>query len=524
MSATSQASLPARRRLNWPGLAQAAYLSRWLLPALLLARLGLQAALLRAGFQALTADDFGRVVQAANWAAHWTDLSRLDPGGVWLPLYTLLHGLALKLYPDLALTPRLVTLLFGLLSLPLMAALTRELTGSRAAALLSAFLLAVNPAHLWLGAAPLSEMPYFTLLLAALLGLARYWRDQRASPLLAAAACLALANGLRFEGWVVSLLFGLLLLGRLARPGGEARPGLLLAAALLPWAIPALWAAAAWLQDGSPLAFLETIRGYKQARFPTPPSFLPYLQSLAQLEAPGALLALPGLWLLWKRPAARWYLLFALLPPAAFVALHAGQYEPPANLARYLAPFLFLLLPPASAALLAGLERFVRDGRQRAAALSLILCALALLQARTAFTRPNDPAAAGLEVGRRLKALRQERPDLSARPALLELHNWEFLAVQVGANEIGSLLYDRPSYPPGAGPSALAAPAEEVQRLLQACQVGLLILRAPELRASAEGALGLQPLAQVNGYAFYPVPGRSDTASGACPLQTGADW
>ncbi len=530
MTAAPQAGLPLSPQPVRLGLARAARPSL-LLPALLLARLGLQAALLRAGFQALTADDFGRVVQAANWAAssaaNPAALPRLEAGGVWLPLYNVLYGLALRVYPDLLLTPRAVTLALGLLSILLMALLARELTGSRRLALLSAFLLAVNPAHLWLSAAPLSEMPYFTLLMGCLLGLARYLRGGRALPLLTSAACLALANGFRFEGWVIALLYSLFLLWRLARPASGAPssgPALLLGAALLPWTIPALWAGAAWLQSGSPLAFLETIRLYKQARFAVPPSYLPYLHTLARIEAPGALLALPGLWLLWKRPPARWYALFALLPPAAFIALHAGQYDPPGNLARYLAPYLFLLLPPASAALLAALERLPFAGRARAAALGLALCALALLQATRAFGLQNDPAAAGLEVGRRLKGLRQEQPDLAARPALLELHNWEFLAVQVAASETGSLLYDRPSYPPGAGPSALSASPGQARRLLQDCGVGLLILRASELRAAAENALGLQPLAEVNGYGFYPVPDGAPGVTGACPLESGADW
>ena len=68
----------------------------------------LQLVLYRSGFGALTADDFGPVVAAADWAQHPYMLWK----GPWLPFHLYLIGAPLRLDWEV-LWPRVVVLIFG---------------------------------------------------------------------------------------------------------------------------------------------------------------------------------------------------------------------------------------------------------------------------------------------------------------------------------------------------------------------------------------------------------------------------
>jgi hypothetical protein len=525
MSAVLHPPLPTRPISNRFGLVFVAPLS-----ILILARLLLQAYLYRSGFLALTADDFGRVLQAANWAVQ----PHLVWSGVWLPFHMYLHGLALKLYPDMLIVPRILTIALGVVSLLLMARLGSRLFADVNVGLISAFLLAANPAHIWLSSTPLTELPYFTLLLGCLAALAEYFHGGRRRWAWVSAACLALANGFRFEGWMFSLPFSVLLAGRAAalvrrQPGSQAgrrEAGALLLAAGLPWVFPLLWMSGSYLQSGSAFEFLEAIRQYKATRFLIEPAFRPYLATLARIDLVSLILAVPGLALILApgRRSASWYALFVILPLGIFLALHAGQYDPPGNLIRYLAPFSFLFLPLAAGALLVGIRRLPIQGLSQALVLVLFLSGVALLQGRAAFRLQNDPAALGIRVGERLKALRQEDPLLARLPVLVEIYDWEFLAIQVGANETGTVLYDRQPDPLQPSPSLLSASPASIRACLDQYGIGMLLLRSPELKAAVEDRLGLEAQEELNGYSFYPVPDSLQVEEGACALTSGGDW
>src|SRR4030065_154798 len=79
--------------------------------------------------------------------------------------------------------------------------LTADEFGRRKAGLISALLLSVNPAHIWLSGAPLTEMPNAMLVLAAIYAFSLYLKSSKRSCLFTAACILAVANGFRFGAW-----------------------------------------------------------------------------------------------------------------------------------------------------------------------------------------------------------------------------------------------------------------------------------------------------------------------------------
>jgi len=177
---------------------------------ILIGRLALHVLLYRSGFMALTADDFGRIVVAGQWAqqphAIWQ--------GPWLPLHTYVFGSLLRLDWDLLYLPRVISIGVGLGAIVLMYQLAARLFGRPLIGLLSAFLLAVNPVHLWLSSTPLTEGPYILLVLGAMSSMALDLEEHKPNRLYLSAVLLAFAGGIRFEGWLVSAAFSIWVLGR----------------------------------------------------------------------------------------------------------------------------------------------------------------------------------------------------------------------------------------------------------------------------------------------------------------------
>ncbi len=501
-------SLPARRAL-------------FVLALLLLARLFQHALLYRAGFQSLTADEFARVVLAARWAAQ----PHLVWQGVWLPFHLYLVGGALWLAPNLLWVPRALAMAAGALSLLLMYALTLALFNKQRLALLSAALLALNPVHLWLSSTPLTEIFHTTLVLAGMAAFVRFQRGAARRWLFLAAAALALANGFRFEAWMLSLVWSLYLgamaLHALARRRGAPWRAWLVAAAL-PWLFPVLWLVGSYVETGSLLTFFSGVKSYKAQWYGAGSDYTRYLTTFLGIDPLATLLLVPALLLaLWHArhdAALRWMLAITLLPLGLFGVAHGGQNEPLGNFLRYLAPFLFLFYPLV-AALLDAAARALAGRRAQRLVLGLMLVAIAGFQLPRAFAFTNDPAAQGLAVGEHVRALRAASPG-EARPLLLELTYWEYLAVYVGANDLRGIVYDRaPDFANRATPSLLLADPRATRACLGTLRVSHVVARSPEVRAAIEAELGLTAGDIVNGFVFYPVPPNAFPPDGTpCPL------
>ena len=134
--------------------------------------------------------------------------------------------------------------------------------------LLSAFFLSINPAHIWLTGTPLSEMPNAMLLLAAIWTFRLYLKKSRPVYLFTTAFVLALANGLRFEFWLISILFSLIVLVQcllefIKRSARVRRSINLVIAALIPWIFPIGWLIGNYAETQNPFYSLQAIKAYK---------------------------------------------------------------------------------------------------------------------------------------------------------------------------------------------------------------------------------------------------------------------
>lgn len=511
---------PARRAPVWAGLSLA-------LAALLGLRLLLQIAVYQSGFRALTADDFGRVIAAAQWALHPQGIWQ----GPWLPLYTYGLGALLRVVWDLYWLPRALAAAFGLASLVWVALLTAHLFQRRRAGLLAAVLLALNPAHVWLSSVPLTEIIFFSLLSGAALAVVVWAHTGRPRWLVLGVGLLALASGVRVEGWLFTVTLGAALvvtaIVRFSR-GDRRAAWLRLAAAAALAIVPLIWLASNWAVTRDPFYFLNVTRGFDQQWYGAAQTYRPYLQVLWRLDPLAALLlpaALVGGLALARRSApARWYLLLAVVPFALYAVFQRGQVQPPGNYIRYLSLFFWLTYPLLAGLLLWPLSLRPRLRPYLATALALGLLVVAVRQVQAAFQYQNDPAAPGLAVGRWLRA---DGIDPSGATVLLELNYWQYLAIHTGANDLEHFLYDRPLdfAQLNSAPSLLFDQPDLLRACVATHRLRHLVVASPDLRALVETTLGVTPVAEINGYALYrltaPPPAAPAGVQCTLPLGTG---
>ncbi len=516
--------------------AQQVNIGRYWLPLvglaiLVIGRIMLQLALYQSGFEALTADDFGRVVVAANWAQQPYMLWK----GPWLPFHMYLIGTLLRLDWEVLLVPRAVVFVFGSLSMLAMYGLTQALTGSRRAAFISALLLAVNPAHIWLSSIPLSEIMHVTLLLTFFwAGVVLIEAERGDAFRFVTAALLGIGNTIRFEAWLVSTVFSLYLLGSAALPirrGRLDRAQIMstMIALFLIWAFPLAWIIGNYLETGDPLYFLTINRAYDRTWYGPDRSYGAYFATMFRLDPYATVFAVPaiaiGLWRAKQSPSLRWFIGLTVTPFLLYVLLQRGQIQPPGNYIRYLAPFLFLVYP-LIAWLGDWLARRLPPSVPASVIVALALTALGATQLQRAFQFVNDPAAEGLRVGHYIRTLREAQPEELTRPVLIELSHYQYLAMHVGANDLEGLIYDRPLDLErlNGTPSTLSGNADLLRRCIASYQPSYIVVRSADLRELVQATLQTQPLVEINGYLIFPVAHTSSqpaSTEGNCPLLLG---
>ena len=135
----------------------------------------------------------------------WYHSPSVMVGYDWLPLHFYLLGAPMYLLNETVWTPRIITLIFGILSAFPLFFLTKRIFGDNTA-LLSLLIFALLPAHIVLSVVSLSEVPFIFFLLCAFYYAFEYIETRSYRDLLLTVLFLLLINFIRFEGWLFSLL------------------------------------------------------------------------------------------------------------------------------------------------------------------------------------------------------------------------------------------------------------------------------------------------------------------------------
>ncbi len=212
---------------------------------LVLVALAAQLGLFGVGLYRITSDESARILTA--WHMAWSNA--LEPF-LWPPFYKLFVGSAMRIYPDIFITPRVLVCVTGLVCLLALARLATALFQDYRISLIAAALAVLAPQRLIFSVAPLSDIYYFLFVIAAAGWIAEWLRTSRTASLLLGCGCILLAESVRFESGLFAAFLELLLLYRtfIAR---DLRFGILFAASVVLFIFPAFWAANSYVWYGS---------------------------------------------------------------------------------------------------------------------------------------------------------------------------------------------------------------------------------------------------------------------------------
>jgi hypothetical protein len=485
------------------------------LALILVARIVLHILLYKNGFESLSADEFGRIVRAAHWAKD----PHLFWHGPWLPFHTYLFGTALRIFWDMLYVPRVIAILFGLASIVLMYYFAGRLFNSKEIGLISAIVLAVNPAHIWLSSVPLDGIIFTTIILSVLLTFILYIRSKKLYQLYLSSGLLLIANGFRYEAWMVSIPFSLYLIiwsiHEYNRNTVQLKQTLtIIGAALLPWIIPATWIINSYLITGDILSFISSVSAYKSKWYGTRRSFLPYWQTFFKLDPLTTILGLIGIWYgffqIRYKKEVQWALLIVTVSFLIFLFLHRGQIEPTSNYIRYMASFQFFLIPFVSILISDLATKVIPSQSLRCAVIVLLITVFSILQINTALNFQDypgkDPASQGLLPGIRFRSIRDASPKKD-KNVLLELSYWQYLAFNVGANDVSSVIYDRKvDTASRATNSIFLEDLQTINKCIGENDIGYIVVKSPELIDFITSGLSLNPVEKVNEYCIFQVP------------------
>jgi hypothetical protein len=218
----------------------------WLLLAALLAVAALaQLVLTYYGLYSISNDESER-----SLVAYHLTWSGAFEASYWPPLPKIINGLALALYPDLFVTPRIVVGVAGLATLGALVFTTRRLFDNRLIALIAGMLAIFLPQRLILSVVPLSNIFGYLLVTIAAGFLAGWLRGKGNRELFLSSFFLLLAAAVRLEVWFINAALGLYLAYRTLVRRDVSWPvfignGVLLAA------FPSAWILHIYVQTGS---------------------------------------------------------------------------------------------------------------------------------------------------------------------------------------------------------------------------------------------------------------------------------
>ena len=127
------------------------------------------------------------------------------PSTLWLPGHFYFLAIPYAMGLRSSVFPILLTAIVSALAAPFAYSLVRQFF-DRTAAILSGFLIATYALHIRFSIITVSEGPFWTLILAALLCYVLYVRDGRLIYLIAGSAAFNVAGSMRFEAWIMPFL------------------------------------------------------------------------------------------------------------------------------------------------------------------------------------------------------------------------------------------------------------------------------------------------------------------------------
>lgn len=178
-----------------------------LILSLLVIKILFQALILSSGYRWLSADDYCRTIKAYEWLQH-PEIS----AGVWLSPHFWLVGFFMVFIKNLFWASLTVNFIFSFFTLVYFYKAV-ELSFNKFIAYFSTLIFCFFPFQVWLSLSGLPESIFFFFVTAGIYYFLK-WKNSngQSSYLVICAVCFALSNCFRYEGWLFSIAFVLLVL------------------------------------------------------------------------------------------------------------------------------------------------------------------------------------------------------------------------------------------------------------------------------------------------------------------------
>jgi hypothetical protein len=218
---------------------------------LFIAYILLEAAVIGKGYYSVSADDSGRSIIAYN-LLHGKMPDDLD----WLPLHSIINAGALYICNDLFWTPRVISLLFGLLSAAALGYLSYQLFQNQKSFALTILFAVFYPPHIMFSAVPLTEIMFAFFIAEAMALFTSWYRTKKNRLLYLSALFFTLSAGIRYEGWMFSFAFLLTLILVFRKELSRENIKTLFIAFSITAVIPLIWMTIHLLYYGNPIYFI----------------------------------------------------------------------------------------------------------------------------------------------------------------------------------------------------------------------------------------------------------------------------
>jgi len=156
--------------------------------------------LLSKGFYALSADESGHTLEAYDWYKHGGQLF-----SIWLPFHKVINGIALNVHHNLLITPRIMSGIFGLLTLLSLIFLTHNLFENKIVAILTGFLAAIFLPITVFSILPLIEIYFFFFIISSIGCFLLWLRNKKNIFLWLTIVFLSLGTTTRYEAWIFAI-------------------------------------------------------------------------------------------------------------------------------------------------------------------------------------------------------------------------------------------------------------------------------------------------------------------------------
>ena len=223
-----------------------------------------QITLLSKGFYSISADESFHTFQAYAWSKH-----QFHENFVWLPFFKIFVGSFFYFFNNLLIIPRIISMCFGILTLFAITYLSHLLFHDQIINILTALLASVFTPLLVLSVLPLSGIMFYFFIIMALAFFVKWLNEKKAISLIISCMFFAASNMVRYEGWVYSFCFFLMLVIIFYREDSiKNKYSILLLSGLLLSFFPIFWISIDYADSGKLLGFVGIVsHAYKPGSF-----------------------------------------------------------------------------------------------------------------------------------------------------------------------------------------------------------------------------------------------------------------